>query len=364
MPLSDIHHMHHALRLAARGIGATAPNPSVGCIIVKDDAIIGRGWTGTGGRPHAETVALAQAAESARGATMYVTLEPCAHQGQTPPCVGAIIKAGISRIVIGCTDADPRVAGKGIDALKQAGVEVVMGIAEAEARASHEGFFTRLAHGISKVNLKIATSLDGKIAHPAGAPRWITSEQARMHGHMLRAEHDAIVTGIGTALTDNPMLTCRIPGLEHRSPVRVVLDSTLLLPENFALVTTAQTTPTWIITTSRAPRDKAKALEAKGVTIITVNGERIGFEQAMHILAERGMNHVLLEAGTALTTSALASGQISALYWFRSPQVIGDKGKPAFASPTIEREIKSFQRIDIVPLKEDVLEIYKKRSAI
>lgn len=364
MPLLDIHHMQHALRLAARGIGATAPNPSVGCIIVKDDAIIGRGWTGTGGRPHAETVALAQAAESAGGATMYVTLEPCVHQGQTPPCTDAIINAGISRIVIGCTDADPRVAGKGIEALKQAGIDVVMGVAEAQARASHEGFFARLSHGLSSVNLKIATSLDGKIAHPAGAPRWITSEQARMHGHMLRAEHDAIVTGIGTALTDNPMLTCRIPGLEHRSPVRVVLDSTLLLPENFALVTTAQTTPTWIITTSRAPRDKAKALEAKGVTIITVNGERIGFEQAMHILAERGMNHVLLEAGTALTTSALASGQISALYWFRSPQVIGDKGKPAFASPTIEREIKSFQRIDIVPLKEDVLEIYKKRSAI
>lgn len=364
MPLSDIQHMQHALRLAARGIGMTAPNPSVGCIIVKDGQIIGRGWTAQGGRPHAETIALEQAGNLAKGATMYVTLEPCAHQGQTAPCVDAIIKAGISRIVIGCADEDARVAGKGIAALQQAGIKVVLGMGEKEARASHEGFFTRLTHGQSLVNLKIATSLDGKIAHPAGAPRWITSEQARMHGHMLRAEHDAIVTGIGTALTDNPALTCRIPGLEHRSPVRVVLDSTLLLPENFTLVSSAKETPTWIITTKRAPREKAKQLEAKGVTIITVPGERIGFEQAVHLLAEHGMNHVLLEAGTALTTSALASGLVSSLYWFRSPQVIGDKGKPAFASPTIEREIKSFQRIDIVPLKEDVLEIYKKRSAL
>ncbi|MFO1242764.1 MAG: bifunctional diaminohydroxyphosphoribosylaminopyrimidine deaminase/5-amino-6-(5-phosphoribosylamino)uracil reductase RibD [Rickettsiales bacterium] len=364
MPQSDISYMQHALRLAARCTGTTAPNPGVGCVIIKEDAVIGRGWTQPGGRPHAETVALAQAGAAAKGATMYVTLEPCAHQGQTPPCTDALIKAGIARVVVGCADMDPRVAGKGIAALQNAGIEVVMGICEAEAQATHEGFFMRLSHGQPLLNLKIATSLDGKIAHPAGAPRWITSEQARMYGHMLRAEHDAIVTGIGTALTDNPMLTCRIPGLENRSPVRVVLDSTLLLPENFALVTTADKTPTWIITTSRAPKDKMKALEAKGITIIPVSGERIGVEQALHLLAERGMNSVLLEAGTALTTSALASGLVSSMYWFRSPQVIGDKGKPAFASPTIEREIKSFRRIDIVPLKEDVLEIYKKRSAI
>lgn len=364
MPLSDIQYMQHALRLAARCTGTTAPNPGVGCIIVKDDAVIGRGWTQPGGRPHAETVALAQAGAAAKAATMYVTLEPCVHQGQTPPCTDAIIKAGITRVVVGCADMDPRVAGKGIAALQQSGIDVVMGICEAEAQATHEGFFMRLSHGQPILNLKIATSLDGKIAHPAGAPRWITSEQARMHGHMLRAEHDAIVTGIGTALTDNPMLTCRIPGLEDRSPVRVVLDSTLLLPENFTLVTASGKTPTWIITTSRAPKDKMKALEAKGIVVIPVPGERIGVEQALHLLAERGMNSVLLEAGTALTTSALASGLVSSLYWFRSPQVIGDKGKPAFASPTIEREIKSFQRIDIVPLKEDVLEIYKKRSAL
>lgn len=360
MSPTDTHYMQHALRLAGRGLGLTAPNPTVGCVIVKDGQIAGRGWTQPGGRPHAETEALKQAGELARGATAYVSLEPCSHHGKTPPCSEALIAAGIRRVVVACEDSNPKISGNGIAQLKAAGIEITIGICKEAALALNAGFFARMEKQLPIVNLKIATSLDGKIAYPNGTPRWITGEAARIYGHKLRAEHDAIVTGIGTAITDNPELTCRIPGLEHASPIRVLLDSTLLLPEHFALAASSRRTPTWIMTTTRARKDRLSALEAKGVRIIQTGSERIAFEQAMKLLAAEGINHVLLEGGTALSTSALASGLISSLFWFRAPAVIGDKGKPAFASPEAKRALDSFRRVDILPLKEDVLETYQK----
>src|SRR5438552_18831690 len=216
----DIRHMRHALRLAARALGSVAPNPAVGCVIVAGDgSIVGRGCTQPGGRPHAETVALAQAGVRARGATAYVTLEPCAHHGQTPPCADALAAAQLVRVVGAAVDPDPRVAGSGFARLESAGVVVTRGVLEAEARALNLGFFRRVMQGRPLVALKIAQSADGYVADAKGNSRWITSEDARRHGHLLRARHDAILVGIGTVLADDPELTCRLPGLEQRSPL-------------------------------------------------------------------------------------------------------------------------------------------------
>src|SRR5258705_7039290 len=226
----DIRHMRHALRLAARALGNAAPNPAVGCVIVAPSgSIVGRGWTQTGGRPHAETVALSQAGALARGATAYVTLEPCSHHGQTPPCADALATAGLARVVGAIIDSDPRVAGSGFARLQSAGVKVARGVLEAEARALNLGFFRRVAEGGPLVALKIAQSADGYVADAQGNSRWITSERARAHGHLLRVRHDAILVGMGTARADDPMLTCRLPGLEGRSPLRVVLETQLQL---------------------------------------------------------------------------------------------------------------------------------------
>ncbi len=223
--MNDHRFMQAALSLARRNLGQTWPNPSVGALVVKDGRIIAQGWTARGGRPHAETQALDASRRSTRkGATLYVTLEPCSHHGKTAPCTEAIIKAGISRCVIACRDPNPQVNGKGIEQLKKAGIEVIEHICEKEAREINRGFFSVIEKKRPYIALKIATSLDGKIDCPQKP--WITGEQARAYGHLLRSRYDAIATGIGTVLADDPLLTCRLPGLEDRSPVRIVFDST------------------------------------------------------------------------------------------------------------------------------------------
>ncbi|MGQ3031841.1 MAG: bifunctional diaminohydroxyphosphoribosylaminopyrimidine deaminase/5-amino-6-(5-phosphoribosylamino)uracil reductase RibD, partial [Ferrovibrionaceae bacterium] len=219
--------MRHALGLAARGLGRTWPNPAVGCVLVRDEIVLARGNTQPGGRPHAEVVALSRAGSQAAGATAYVTLEPCAHHGKTPPCADALIAAGIGRCVVALQDPDPRVDGGGIRRLLAAGIPVTTGVCEAEAAALNAGFLMRVRQGRPLVTLKLATTLDGRIATHAGESRWITGATARARGHLMRADHDAIMVGIGTALTDDPDLTCRLAGLEDRSPVRIVLDGRL-----------------------------------------------------------------------------------------------------------------------------------------
>ncbi len=236
--MTDARHMRHALMLAERALGTVAPNPAVGCVIVRDGIVVGRGWTQRGGRPHAEVVALQQAADAARGATAYVTLEPCAHIGQTPPCANALINAGISRVVGAVEDPDPRVSGRGFAMLREAGVVVVTDVLRDEAAALNAGFFLRMTGKRPLVTLKLAVSADNKIARAPGGDQWITGEEARRFGHFMRARHDAILVGIETALADDPELTCRIPGLEDRSPLRVVLDSGLRLPIDSKLVRT------------------------------------------------------------------------------------------------------------------------------
>lgn len=357
----DLRMMHYALRMAERGLGRCWPNPSVGCVLVKDGHVLAATRTADKGRPHAEAVALAQIGSAAHGATAYVTLEPCAHHGETPPCAQTLIDAGIARVVIACTDPDTRVSGKGAAMLEAAGVAVTTGVAEAEALVQHAGFFSCLQHGRPLLAMKLATSLDGRITNAAGESQWITDEEARNYGHHLRARYDAIVTGIGTVLADDPDLTCRLDGLESHSPVRVILDSQLRLPQGNTLATTARDVPVWVITVSDNV-DKRNALEALGVTVIRVaaRGGHVDIRAAMTALAERGITRVLTEGGATLNGSLWQSGLVDTLFWFRAPIVLGDEGTPALKTTvtTAPSDLPRLRHDGAIPLGSDQLEIY------
>jgi diaminohydroxyphosphoribosylaminopyrimidine deaminase/5-amino-6-(5-phosphoribosylamino)uracil reductase len=354
--MNDESYMRMALSLARRGLGTTAPNPSVGCVLVQAGQIVGRGWTQAGGRPHAEAMALAQAGVCAQGATAYVTLEPCAHHGVTPPCAEALVAAGIRRCVIACSDPDSRVAGKGIMALAAAGVETVTRVCESEARALNEGFFSRLEQARPWVTLKLATSLEGGIATAQGESQWITGEAARRHAQMLRAQHDAILTGIGTVLADDPQLTCRLPGLEARSPVRVVLDRRLRLPLASQLVARAREVPLWIFT--EAPEAAAAPLQAAGAEVVQM--KTVTPAAVAHVLAERGITRLLVEAGTQVATAFYQSGLVDACYWYRAPVLLGAGAvmalQPSGSAPLAE--LPRWRLLRSETLGADRLEIY------
>lgn len=353
--------MRYALAVGERGLGRCWPNPAVGCVIAKDGHYLAAARTADNGRPHAEAQALAIAGKAAKGATAYVTLEPCAHIGDTPPCAQALIDAGITRVVIACSDPDPRVSGKGLAMLEQAGIAVQIGVLEAEARAQHAGFLSRIERHRPLVAMKLATSLDGSITNAKGESQWITGEEARAYGHRLRATHDAILTGIGTVLADDPTLTCRLDGLEPHSPIRVVLDSQLRLPLDCALLRTLEDAPLWVITCS-ADAEKRAALEAKGVTVATLAAEqgRVSLAAAFGWLSEQGITRLLTEGGTALNGSLWQSGLVDRLYWFRAPVVLGSEGTPAlrFAEDTPPSALPRLVCNDRIPLGNDVLEIY------
>ena len=263
--------MRAALALARRGLGTTWPNPSVGCVVLAADGrVVGRGWTAEGGRPHAETRALAMAGGAARGGCAYVTLEPCSHFGVTPPCADALVAAGIARVVVGCGDPDVRVSGRGVARLRAAGVEVALGVLEGEARAVAAGFLSRVERGRPVVTLKLASSLDGRIATRSGDSRWITGAEARRAGHGLRASHDAVMCGVGTVLADNPELTCRLAGARRRTLVRVVVDSSLRTSAGARLVATAGESPSWVLHRADADPVRVVALRAAGVMTVEV----------------------------------------------------------------------------------------------
>ncbi|HYF06649.1 MAG TPA: bifunctional diaminohydroxyphosphoribosylaminopyrimidine deaminase/5-amino-6-(5-phosphoribosylamino)uracil reductase RibD, partial [Acetobacteraceae bacterium] len=266
----DIAPMRAALALARRGLGNAWPNPAVGCVILRGGQVVGRGWTQPGGRPHAETEALARAGEAARGATAYVTLEPCSHWGRTPPCCDALIRAGVARVCVAMGDPDPRVDGRGLARLREAGIEVVTGVLEAEARALNAGFARRITRGLPVVTLKLASTLDGRIATAAGESRWITGAAARREVHALRARHDAILVGSGTVLADDPDLTCRIPGMERVPMLRAVADARLRTPVTARLVTTARAAPSVIVTRPGHRPDALAPYIAAGVEVVTV----------------------------------------------------------------------------------------------
>lgn len=355
----DTIHMRRALHLAARGLGQVAPNPAVGCVVVSSTGrIVGRGWTQRGGRPHAETEALKQAGAEARGGTAYVTLEPCAHQGETPPCADALIAAGVTRVVGAVADPDPRVNGQGFARLRAAGIDVVQGVCEDEAARLNRGFFLRVTKTRPLVALKSAQSADGFVAQSPGKRQWITGERARAHAHILRARYDAILIGIETALADDPLLTCRLPGLEQRSPLRVVLDSRLRLPAGARLAQTAAQHPTILFT---AAERGGGDLEALGVHIERLAGAgRPTLASVLRRLAERGVTRLLVEGGPFVHAAFLEAGLADEIHIYRAPQTIGEghKAPAAFETAALAAapHVKRMERLDLAP---DILESYE-----
>jgi len=362
--MNDLHHMRHALALAERALGTAAPNPAVGCVIVaREGHVAGRGWTGRGGRPHAETITLEQAGEAARGATAYVTLEPCAHHGQTPPCAKALVEAGIARVVAAVQDPDPRVSGKGFAILRDAGVEVAVGVCANESAELNAGFFKRVREGRPLVTLKIAQSIDGKTATATGESKWITSEQARAYGHLLRARHDAVLIGIGTALADDPELTCRLPGLEDRSPLRVILDTRLKLTEWSKLAQSAGDTPTLVFTTSEG----GGGLVTCGVEIAKVARDVRGRPDLKAVLAElgrRGITRLLVEGGATVHAAFLDRGLADRLEIFRAPLLLGAAGHDGIDSLTAMTlgEAPRFRPVGRRSLGPDLLESFTRED--
>ncbi|HBQ32334.1 MAG TPA: bifunctional diaminohydroxyphosphoribosylaminopyrimidine deaminase/5-amino-6-(5-phosphoribosylamino)uracil reductase RibD [Ochrobactrum anthropi] len=323
----DVRFMEATIRYARRHKGLTGTNPSVGTIIVKDGVIVGRGVTAIGGRPHAEPQALADAGEAARGATAYVTLEPCAHHGRTPPCAEALVRAGVARVVVAATDPDERVSGRGFAILREAGIEVVPGILAEQAADDLAGYLNRSAKKRPEVILKLALSADGMIGRRGEGQLAITGSVARAQSHILRAQTDIILIGIETAYTDDPVLNCRLPGLEQRSSVRVVLDSGLRLPLSSKLVQTADAQPLWIACGEEALPERRYELQAAGCRILATEAYdcRIALPELMDDLAAQGISSVLVEGGAGVAKSFLDEGLVDRLAIFRSPVEIGSE---------------------------------------
>jgi len=360
--------MAAACALARRGLGRVWPNPAVGCVVLDAAGrVAGRGWTRPGGRPHAETEALLAAGPRARGGTAYVTLEPCSHHGATPPCADALIAAGIKRVVAPLPDPDPRVMGAGFRRLRQAGIEVVEGVGRRDAEAINEGFFRRVRSGRPFVALKTATTLDGRIATVGGESQWITGEAARARGHLLRAQFDAIMIGVGTAAADNPTLTCRLPGFESRSPVRIVVDGRRRLPLTAKLVATARQQPTWLVTLEGSHDARWQAFRGAGVEIVETSPDRIGqpdLKIAMARLAERGLTRIMVEGGGHLTAALLRDRLIDRIYWFRAAGIMGGDGLAMAAPFGVDRlsAMARFERDDVMAVGPDLLETYSCRK--
>jgi diaminohydroxyphosphoribosylaminopyrimidine deaminase/5-amino-6-(5-phosphoribosylamino)uracil reductase len=363
--------MAAALSIGRRNLGQTFPNPAVGALIVRFEegkpVIVARGFTARGGRPHAETEAIRSAGAAARGATTYVTLEPCAHHGRTPPCATAIINAGIARAVVAVEDPNPEVKGRGIAQLRSAGVEVTLGVGARQAEMVHAGHFRRMIDGRPHVILKIAMSADGKTALPGRRPAAISCPASRAEAHMLRATSDAILVGIGTVIADDPMLNCRLPGMADRSPVRIVLDAKLRLPIKSNLVRTAREIPLWVVTTSAASRDAQEALEAAGVEIVRANAAasgRVDLVDALQLLAGRGITRVLVEGGPLLSAALVESDLVDEAILVRSPHPLGADAVDALEGLALTALTES-ERLEVIGRRMagiDTLTHYFRRS--
>lgn len=324
----DLRFMQLALTLGRRGLGNTWPNPAVGAVVVKDGIVLGRGWTQPGGRPHAETEALRRAGGQARGATLYVTLEPCSHHGRTPPCADAIVAAGIARVVSALGDPNPKVAGDGYARLRAAGILVLDGVCAEEALRDHAGHIRRIRDHRPHVMLKLAVSADGKAALAGRKPVQITGEVTRARVHLMRAMNDAILVGIGTVLADDPALTCRLPGMSKASPVRVVLDPDLRLPPASQLVKTAQEIPVWACCATDAPSEREALLSDLGVIVVRVaraNGT-LDLPGVLHALSERGITRLMVEGGPKVAASFLRADLVDEAVLLHGPAAIGPDG--------------------------------------
>ena len=355
---ADREFMTGALSLAARNLGDTWPNPSVGCVIVKNGAVIGRGWTRSGGRPHAETAALKRAGDSAKGGDAYVTLEPCSYRGQTPPCTEALISAGIARVIVAAEDRNPKVSGAGIKQLQDAGVAVETGVCQAEAAKINAGFFLNVERNRPLFALKTATTLDGHIALSSGESKWITGEAARGAAQALRVKYDAILVGSGTVLADDPELTCRMPGYRGRPKVRIILDRRGRMPATSKLAATAKDVPTWIVTMDGTD---CAHLAAKGVDILAVAAGKSDGEfaaSAAAVLAERGLTRVMIEGGAKVAAAVLGADLIDEIAWFRAGSVSGADGTAAVGPLGLSKiaDMPAFKRCESLVFGGDTLD--------
>jgi diaminohydroxyphosphoribosylaminopyrimidine deaminase/5-amino-6-(5-phosphoribosylamino)uracil reductase len=364
--MDDVSHMRAALALARRGVGNAWPNPAVGCVVVREGRVVGRAVTAPGGRPHAETAALAMAGEEARGATVYVTLEPCCHWGRTPPCTDALIAAGVARVVIAARDCDPRVDGAGMERLRVAGIAVEEGLLAAEAAEVTAGFFTRVRLGRPLVTLKLASTLDGRIATHSRQSQWITGPAARRRAHALRGRHDAVLVGAGTVAADDPDLTCRIPGFKPVPTVRVVADSHLRTSLTARLVATAAIHPTWILARDGADPARRRAFAEAGVSVIDLAAGEPGVDlaQGLAALAERGITRVLAEGGAMLAAALLRADLVDRVVWFHAPGIIGGDGLPAAQAFGVEAlaSMPRFRREAVSEVGDDVMSEFRRAA--
>src|SRR5476651_1071276 len=362
---ADQRFMALALTLGRRGHGRTWPNPAVGAVVVKDGIIVGRGWTQPGGRPHAEPEALKRAGEAARGATLYATLEPCSHFGKSPPCADAIIAARIARVVSAIEDPNPEVAGQGHAKLRAAGITVDIGLCADEAARDHAGHFRRIRDHRPHVILKLAVSSDDKIGGAGRKPVAVTGEAARSRVHLLRAQCDAVLVGIGTVLADDPLLTCRLPGMEARSPVRVVLDRALRIPGTSRLVHSARETPLWLMTSELAEAAAAVKLGAAGAQVTRIPPTaKPGLDPlaVLHALAEKGITRLLVEGGARAASSFVAAGLVDEVWLLRGPDPVGADGVAALdALPlTTITQSPGFRVRASESLQKDTLTVYER----
>jgi diaminohydroxyphosphoribosylaminopyrimidine deaminase/5-amino-6-(5-phosphoribosylamino)uracil reductase len=363
---ADARFMQLALALGRRGQGRTWPNPAVGAVVVKDGVIVGRGWTQAGGRPHAEPEALKRAGEAARGATLYVTLEPCSHFGKSPPCVDAVIAAGIARVVSAIEDPNPEVAGQGHARLRAAGIAVDVGLGAAEAARDHAGHFRRIRDKRPHVILKLAVSADDKIGAAGHKPVAITGEAAKTRVHLLRAQCDAILVGIGTVLADDPELTCRLPGMEARSPVRLVLDRALRIPGTSRLVHSARGTPLWVLTSDLSEAPAAMKLGAAGAQVIRVAAitrpPGLDLPAVLHALSDKGITRLLVEGGAKVASSFVAADLVDEIWLLRGQESVGADGVPALDALPLSAITQSpgFKVRASESLNRDTLTVYER----
>ena len=339
---ADYAFMAEAIKIAGRGIYSTHPNPNVGCVIVADDEVVGRGWHQRTGEPHAEIYALREAGERARGATAYVTLEPCSHTGRTPPCADALVEAGVERVVVGMQDPNPQVAGRGIERLRGAGIKVESGLLETQVRDLNPGFISRMERGRPWLRVKLAASLDGRTAMASGESQWISGPEARRDVQRLRARSSAVMTGIGTVVSDDPSLNVRLEpselyGVEPlRQPLRVVLDSQLRLSPQAKLLSLPGEILVLTVSDDANARD---ALEQAGATVCIVEAQdkQPSPQAVLHELASREMNEILLECGPTLAGAFMSAGLIDELVLYMAPHLMGDNARGLFSLPGLER---------------------------
>ncbi len=354
--------MKEALRLAMRGQGRTSPNPMVGAVVVQGDVVVGKGYHERVGGPHAEVNALREAGEKAKGATLYVTLEPCNHHGRTPPCTLSVLAAKISRVVVGMSDPNPRVEGGGADFLRNHGVRVDSGVLEKECRSINQAFIKHVTKGIPFVMLKTAATLDGRIATRTGDARWISNEKSRRYVHRLRCSLDGILVGIGTVLQDDPLLTARVPGRNAacRQPVRVVLDSCLKLPLGCQLVRTAKEVPLWVACSDGAPRQNEAQLTEAGALVLRLPGgdSRVELQTLLAELGKRQVTSLLVEGGARVIGSFLDNGLVDEALFFFAPKILGDSEGVPMASGAPRMEMAEALQVYDVRVKrfdEDVM---------